>query len=280
MLIVVLLHREQRARNDAIGAHDSATATAAQMERLQRLAALLAAAVTPAQIARILVSEGTAAVGATAGWVSVLSDETDELEHLSSLGYAESFVEEHRLIPLEGLHVAAQVARTGQPLWLETTSNAERTELRSAHQATGAEALALVPLRTTTDLPLGFMALRFPGPQGLHCGRPRSPGDLRAPGLGGAPAIPAVRVGAPGQTDRHPAPVSDRCSFGRGQRSDVVRVIVDQTLEAFDATACDLYVSADGELRLAGHAGADPASPAEFLPTSSGRSGERRVAQR
>ena len=113
-LIVVLLHREQRARNDAIGAHDSATATAAQMERLQRLAALLAAAVTPAQIARILVSEGTAAVGATAGWVSVLSDETDELEHLSSLGYAESFVEEHRLIPLEGLHVAAQVARTGQ----------------------------------------------------------------------------------------------------------------------------------------------------------------------
>ena len=46
-LTVVLLHREQRARNDAIGAHDSATVTAAQMERLQRLAALLAAAVTP-----------------------------------------------------------------------------------------------------------------------------------------------------------------------------------------------------------------------------------------
>ena len=263
VLIVVLLHREQRARNDAIGAHDSATATAAQMERLQRLAALLAAAVTPAQIARILVSEGTAAVGATAGWVSVLSDETDELEHLSSLGYAESFVEEHRLIPLEGLHVAAQVARTGQPLWLETTSNAERTELRSAHQATGAEALALVPLRTTTDLPLGFMALRFPGP------RVFTAADRDLLETFARQASEALQRSRLFESERQARRIATRLQSltaalsAAAERSDVVRVIVDQTLEAFDATACDLYVSADGELRLAGHAGADPASPAD-----------------
>ena len=262
-LVVVLLHREQRARNDAIGAHDSATATAAQMERLQRLAALLAAAVTPAQIARILVSEGTAAVGATAGWVSVLSDETDELEHLSSLGYAESFVEEHRLIPLEGLHVAAQVARTGQPLWLETTSNAERTELRSAHQATGAEALALVPLRTTTDLPLGFMALRFPGP------RVFTAADRDLLETFARQASEALQRSRLFESERQARRIATRLQSltaalsAAAERSDVVRVIVDQTLEAFDATACDLYVSADGELRLAGHAGADPASPAD-----------------
>ncbi len=262
-LVLVLLHREQRARTDAIGAHESATATAAQMERLQRLAALLAAAVTPAQIARILVSEGTAAVGATAGWVSVLSDETEELEHLSSLGYAESFVEEHRLIPLEGLHVAAQVARTGEPLWLETTSNAERTELRSAHQATGAEALALVPLRTTTDLPLGFMALRFPGP------RVFTAADRDLLETFARQASEALQRSRLFESERQARRIATRLQSltaalsAAAERSDVVRVIVDQTLEAFDATACDLYVSADGELRLAGHAGADPASPAD-----------------
>ena len=264
-LVVLLLHREQRARTDALGAHETAMATAAQMERLQRLAALLSAAATPSQIARILVGEGSAAVGATAGWVSVLSDETGDLEHLSSVGYEEAFVAGHRLIPLAGTHVAAEVARTGQPLWLETTYDAAREELRSARQATGAEALALVPLRTTTDAPLGFMALRFQGP------RVFTAADRDLLETFARQASEALQRSRLFDSERQARRVATRLQSvtaalsAAAEPSDVAAVIVDQTLEAFDATSCHLYISAQGELRLAGQAGADPA-PATGVP--------------
>jgi GAF domain-containing protein/anti-sigma regulatory factor (Ser/Thr protein kinase) len=249
VVLAVLLQR-------ALFAQATASATAARMERLQRLAALLSAAATPGQIASILVSEGAAALGATAGWVSVLSDEGGDLERISSLGYADTFVAEHRVIPLAGSHVAAEVARTGRPFWLATTSGERRAEFRSAYAATGAEALALLPLRTTTDAPLGFMALRFPGPRMFTAAdRDLLEGFARQ-------AAEALQRSRLFESERQVLRIALRLQSltaalsAAVERSEITSVMVSQTLEAFEASACDLYVVADGQLRLASHVGA------------------------
>ena len=259
VLVTFLLDREQRARVDVVEAHTAASAAAAQMEGLQRLAALLSAAATPTEIAQILVSEGSEAVGATAGWVSVLSEETRDLEHLSlehlsSVGYDDSFVEENRLIPLDGEHIAAEVARTGEPLWLEITSDAKRPELRSAHRATGTEALALVPLKATNK-PLGFMALRFPG---QHKFTEADRELLLTFARQASEALQRARLFDAERQARWMATalqsITASLSAAAG-RSDVAKVIVGQTRIAVKADACYLHVGTGADSRLAGHVG-------------------------
>jgi PAS domain S-box-containing protein len=152
------LHRaEQRARERAEDA-------VSQTERLQRLVAHLSAAATAREAAEVLVGGGSETLGAVAGWVSLLSDDESELVHLASFGYREDFVELHRTIPADSPFAVAEVVRTGEPRWLETTVDDPHLELGEAQQATGAEALVVAPLETV-DRRLGFFALRFEGPR-------------------------------------------------------------------------------------------------------------------
>ena len=256
----VRLHRdEQRAR-------ERAEQAASQMERLQQLVAHLSAVATAAQAAEILVREGSESLGAVAGWVSVLSDDGSELNHLASFGYKESFVEKHLSIAADSSSAVAEVVRTGEPRWLETTADEPQGELSGAYDATGAEGLAVVPLETA-DRRLGFFALRFEGPRGFS-------EDERLQLL-------AVARQCAQALDRAMLYERERAARRRAQRAserlvriqamtaalakamtvgEVAEIIVEQGSAAFDADAAAVHLlnEAETELVLAAQTGQRP----------------------
>jgi len=152
------LHRdEQDARQDAEG-------VALRMERLQALTARLSAAVSPTEVAQIIVSESRDVLGARAAWVSML--EGNELRHLAASGYREEFTQKYRRIPLGSDLIVAEAVRRAKPQWVESIeSDAGRhPELNEGAGATGGESVAYVPLMAA-EQPFGFLALRFDGPR-------------------------------------------------------------------------------------------------------------------
>jgi GAF domain-containing protein/anti-sigma regulatory factor (Ser/Thr protein kinase) len=103
-------------------------------------------------------------LGARAAWVSVVDG--DELRALAANGYREEFTQKYRRIPLGSDLAVAEVVREGRPKWIETVERlSERyPELSEAGTASGAEAVAAVPLLSAEDT-FGFLALRFDGPR-------------------------------------------------------------------------------------------------------------------
>lgn len=152
------LHRdEQDARQDAEG-------VALRMERLQALTARLSAALSPTEVAQIIVDESRDVLGARAAWVSSL--EGSELRCLASSGYREEFMQKFRRIPLGSDLIVAESVRRGKPRWVESIEGdaGRHPELVEGRGATGAESVAYVPLMVA-DQAFGFLALRFDGPR-------------------------------------------------------------------------------------------------------------------
>jgi GAF domain-containing protein/anti-sigma regulatory factor (Ser/Thr protein kinase) len=137
--------------------------SARQRAALQALTAALSRAVTVNDVARILVEEGKGALGAAAGWVSVLAEDGATLELRAQSGYQASFVDAYRRFPLAADMAVAHAVRDGSSRWFESVRTAEtqHPELAAGEAATGAEALAVVPLSARGSA-FGFLALRFP----------------------------------------------------------------------------------------------------------------------
>ncbi|HET7490032.1 MAG TPA: SpoIIE family protein phosphatase [Acidimicrobiales bacterium] len=131
--------------------------TADRMARLYAVTAALATAATPEAVASAVLTEGVAALGASAGGVLLATD----AEHLSlsgAVGYADPVAAGLRTERRDAALPAAVALRTGEPVWLE--SPAERDE--RFPQLVGLEAdtvaLCAVPLEVESRR-LG--ALRF-----------------------------------------------------------------------------------------------------------------------
>jgi GAF domain-containing protein/anti-sigma regulatory factor (Ser/Thr protein kinase)/PAS domain-containing protein len=158
MLDNARLHADEQA------ARQEAEAAALRTERLQALTARLSAAASPNEVAEILVDESRDVLGARAAWVSVL--DADELRLLAASGYRDEFTQKYRRIPLASDLAVAEVVRQGKPKWIasvETMAN-RYPELSEAGNASGAEAVAAVPLLSAEEI-FGFLALRFDGPR-------------------------------------------------------------------------------------------------------------------
>jgi len=129
--------------------------------RLQRVAELLAEAVTPQEVLEAILTEGVRAAEARAGAIGVLSDDDDEsVELLAQRGYDGSIMEDWSRFPLAAELPMSQVIRTGEPLFMSTLS--ERNELfpELAHQGQDGAALVLLPLAVEGRV-FGAMALSF-----------------------------------------------------------------------------------------------------------------------
>jgi GAF domain-containing protein len=87
--------------------------------RLQQVTAALAGATTPEDVAAIVVSEGVSALEAAGGSLLVPADES-HIGVPGAVGYAEEIVEQLRSEGRDADLPAAQVLRTGRPVWLET----------------------------------------------------------------------------------------------------------------------------------------------------------------
>ena len=158
MLDNARLHADEQA------ARQQAEAAAFRTERLQALTARLSAAISPSEVAQIIVDESRDVLGARAAWVSVRDGE--ELRLLAANGYRDEFTQKYRRIPLASDLAVAEVVRQGKARWIETVERVSDRypELSEAGTASGADAVVAVPLLSTEET-FGFLALRWDGPR-------------------------------------------------------------------------------------------------------------------
>jgi signal transduction histidine kinase/GAF domain-containing protein len=128
--------------------------------RLQRVAELLAEAVTPQEVLEAILTEGVRAAEARAGAIGVLSDDGKSIELLAQHGYQGSVMEDWIRFPVAAELPMSQVVRTGEPLFISTLS--ERNELFPGLTQLGQDgsSLAVLPLAVEGRV-FGGMALSF-----------------------------------------------------------------------------------------------------------------------
>jgi PAS domain S-box-containing protein len=97
---------------------------AALATRLHAVAAALAQAATPREVAAVILDQGLAALRARIGSVVLLAEEGTWLETIGSLGYPPVFVERWRRFPLSAPVPIAETVRTGEIIVLTSREEA------------------------------------------------------------------------------------------------------------------------------------------------------------
>ncbi len=148
-----LYEAERRARAEAERA-------VRRISRMQALTAALAGALTPAQVARAVVEQGTAALGADAGVVVFAADGGDTLEVADSAGYPEDLVRPWGRFPAASDVPIAEAFRTREPIVLRTREEWAERYPHLPHRIEWHVSSASVPL-LVEDEAVGAMGLTF-----------------------------------------------------------------------------------------------------------------------
>ncbi|HEU4587528.1 MAG TPA: GAF domain-containing protein [Gemmatimonadales bacterium] len=149
-----LTHRAERA------ARAAAEAAAERSARLLEIASVLAGALTPDEVAAVIIERGLPLVGAQAG--GIFTVEGDELVLLRTVGYDAKVVEPYRRVALGAPLPASDVVRTRTPILLDTRAerDAEYPGLRAVREQTGSGGIAAIPLMSHGEA-IGVLALSF-----------------------------------------------------------------------------------------------------------------------
>ncbi|MBE9207886.1 PAS domain S-box protein [Nostoc sp. LEGE 06077] len=134
--------------------------------RLQKITAALSEAITPQQVADVVVHQGIAALGANAGSVSLLGKKGTHLKIVQATGYPQSVLDAWKSFPVTAAVPLAETVRTGKPIFIESpaafaTSYPHLAELPSV---TGNSAFACIPLILEKQV-IGALGLSFSTPQ-------------------------------------------------------------------------------------------------------------------
>ena len=126
-----------------------AEAAAARTARLQSLTAELANALTPLDVARIIVQHGRAAVGASAGSLAVLDSARGEFVSLATEGYPEAIARAYQRYPLHAGRPISDTVLDGRPRYLESYDawTTQYPDVVSVIRATNYPAYASLPVR-------------------------------------------------------------------------------------------------------------------------------------
>lgn len=131
-------------------------------ERLARVHAVsmrLSGLMAVEDVARTVVVEGRAAVGAVAAAVYALDGQV--LRAIASDGYPEDAQEEMRRIPLDGRTPVAQVVKSRQPVWIGTADEADSHYPDRPAKRIGRGASCALPL-IAEDRIVGALGVRMP----------------------------------------------------------------------------------------------------------------------
>jgi serine phosphatase RsbU (regulator of sigma subunit)/anti-sigma regulatory factor (Ser/Thr protein kinase) len=152
---VALHESERRARRVAEVAAERA-------RRLQELTASLAEASTPAEVAEVLVREGTAALGAKGGVAYLFDPDTEELVMEAHTGYPEWFLDLFRGMSINAGSGAALAAREQRALWYSGPQEygAVHPAFADGFERLGYKAVTFLPLVAQAKL-LGVVAISF-----------------------------------------------------------------------------------------------------------------------
>jgi len=156
---VVLTHVDITARmtaelalRNAIEAERAARAvaerTVGRLAALQRGTAELSGALTPGEVAEVIVRSALPALGAVRFSLALLDTEEDSLEVVGATGYSPALRERYRFIPLEARFPLCDAVRDDAPIFL--LSAADRAEryphLEDVRSDNGAGSMAALPL--------------------------------------------------------------------------------------------------------------------------------------
>jgi len=140
------------------------------LERLQAVTAALAGALTPGQIAEVIVDQSISAVGARAGSLSITRDGGRTLELVRAVGYPGDFTTQWVRIPTDMRPAAAEALRRGTAIFFpsaEAMAAALYQPVSSPYSLLPYPgARAIVPLRGPRGT-LGVLSFAFPGPRGF-----------------------------------------------------------------------------------------------------------------
>ena len=133
---------------------------------LQRITAALSEALTPQQVADVLVNQGIAALEATAGSVVLLTEGGTTLKVVQVIGYSQSLIDAWANFPITAPNQIAETVRTRQPIFLENLAimAAKYPNLADAVALPGNNACASIPLIAEGKV-IGGLGLSFTNEQ-------------------------------------------------------------------------------------------------------------------
>jgi len=148
-----------------ITTHDRAEQTRREerAKQLQELTAALSAALDPEGVGAVIIERAMPTLGAIAGNVFLVDHGTRDLRSVAVLGYEPEIAQWARCLPLDGPTLVAEVARTGEPVFLSTWEEriARYPHHRRVHARVGDRAVAGLPLKVEGRT-IGALSLAFP----------------------------------------------------------------------------------------------------------------------
>ena len=154
------------ARHDADTARVDAERATDRMARLQAITAALSEALTPAQVAEVIVDRGIAALDAQAGTMCLLSEDGQTLDIVRAIGYPGDVIGRWRHIPMAARMAITDAARRRQSVFLPSRNapNAQHPHLAELQKALDWGARAAVPLMIR-GRPIGGLLFIFADPR-------------------------------------------------------------------------------------------------------------------
>jgi PAS domain S-box-containing protein len=139
--------------------------------RLQAATAALAGAVTVGAVADVIVEQAAAALGATAGALSLLDPDGAAMRTEGARGYPDGAIDAWRHFPTSTASPVTDAARRGEPVYLESRDQWRSRYPAATDAAVGGEfnAWIAVPMRVD-GRSLGALALSFAAPRTFDAG--------------------------------------------------------------------------------------------------------------
>ncbi|MEJ1930261.1 PAS domain-containing protein [Nostoc sp. NIES-2111] len=130
--------------------------------RLQSITAALSEALTQEQVADVVVNQGLAALGASAGSVALLTEGGINLKIIKAIGYPESVQDTWETFPITAAVPIAETANTGEAIFIPNVEifAAKYPQIADLPSQTGNCAFACIPLIVEQHT-IGVMALSF-----------------------------------------------------------------------------------------------------------------------
>lgn len=144
-------------------ARDAAERSADRVSRLQTVTAALSEALTPAQVAEVVIHQGIAALGANAGSLFMLR-EKETLQVFGAIGYPQEVLEKWQSFPVSAAVPIAEAVRTGELIFKTIQDVSQYPIIADLPKQTGNKTFVAIPLivhgRTLGVMGLSFAELR------------------------------------------------------------------------------------------------------------------------
>ncbi|MEH2032590.1 MAG: PAS domain S-box protein [Nostoc sp.] len=133
-----------------------------RMMRLQRITSAFSEALTPQEVADVVVNQGISALGATSGSVVLLNEGANTLKIVQAIGYPQSEIDTWASFLLNAPVPLAETVRTGQSIFLPNPAAliTQYPSLESALRITEHQAIASIPL-IVQGKTIGALGLSF-----------------------------------------------------------------------------------------------------------------------